>query len=175
MRRTLLATPWLADDLLERWFEPLDRWLEPAAAPARRMEMRETAEEYGVRLELPGFKPEEVSVEVSGDQLTIRAATPEPTDGEGWARRPERVSRVVRFEKPIDASNVEAQLTNGVLEVRLPKSDVARPRRIQVRSAGAPIATATPPALEHQPDEKKVEQPAAEQLQVAPSQPSATA
>lgn len=143
MRRTLLAGPRLADDLLERFFDPV-------AAPTRRLEMRETAEEYAVRLELPGFAPEEVSVELTGDVLTIRATTSEPRQGDerGWGRTPERLSRAVRFEKPIDPARVDAQLNHGLLTVRLPKSDAARPRRIEVRSANGAVTTVTP-ALEH--------------------------
>lgn len=156
MRRTLLASPRLADDLLERW---LDATTTPTA-PTRRLDMRETAEEYGVRLELPGFTPDEVSVELTGDVLTIRAATAEAkaddgasTTTDGWPRPAERLSRAVRFEKPIDASRVEAELTHGVLRVRLPKSEAARPRRITVRSAAEPVPTTVTPTLEHRPEQ----------------------
>lgn len=148
MRRTLLASPRLADDLLERFFDP-----STSPAPTRRLEMRETADEYGVRLELPGFAPEEVSIELTRDVLTIRAETTKPAeaDGSSWPRAAERLSRAVHFEKPIDASRVEAQLTSGVLLVRLPKSDEARPRKIAVRSAAEPALSVTR-SLEHRPE-----------------------
>lgn len=149
MRRTLLAGPRLADDLLERWLDSTT-----PTAPTRRLEMRETAEEYGVRLELPGFAPGEVSVELTGDVLTIRAATADgASSSDGWPRAAERLSRAFRFERPIDPSRVEAELTHGVLRVRLPKSDAARPRRIEVRSSAAPVATVVTPSLEHRPEQ----------------------
>lgn len=154
MRRTLLAGPRLADDLLERFFDP-----STPSAPTRRLEMRESDDEYGVRLELPGFTPEEVSVELTRDVLTIRAETAasagsagaEGSAGASWPRAAERLSRAVRFEKPIDAARVEAQLSHGVLLVRLPKSDEARPRKIAVRAAGEAVLSVTP-SLEHRPE-----------------------
>ncbi|MCO5165534.1 MAG: Hsp20/alpha crystallin family protein [Planctomycetes bacterium] len=152
MRRTTLTGPRLGP----LFTESLDRLFDLpalAAPPVRPLETRETDVEYQVRCELPGFRPDEVDVQLTADVLTIRARTTPPAGGqtspEDWPRRPQQVQQAVRFERPIQADQVQAELSHGVLTVRLPKSQAARPRRIEVRSDGG----ANPPSLEHRPEQ----------------------
>lgn len=126
--------------------------LPPLTAPAvRPIETRETDTEYLVRCELPGFRPDEVDVQLTADVLTIRARTAPPAGGAdgAWPRREQQVQQAIRFERPIDADQVQAELSHGVLHLRLPKSQAARPRRIDVRAGATTPAT---PSLEHRPD-----------------------
>lgn len=116
----------LFDDAFEGLFAP--------AGPATGVQVRQTDDAYLARVELPGFNLDEVQVELTGDALTI-SATPKVQE-EGWAARPGH-SYALQLAGPVDAGKVSAELTNGVLLVRLPKSEAARPRRIAVRPAAA--------------------------------------
>lgn len=96
----------------------------------------ETADTVFAELEVPGLKSEQLELSVVGDQLTIKVERPELEEqGVTYHRRERPVgtfTRVVRLPVPVDANAVEAQLQNGVLTVKLPKAESARPRKIQV-------------------------------------------
>jgi len=87
------------------------------------------------RMELPGFAPEEVRVEWLGEQLTITAEHKVPAEGNG--EKPERehirVRRVLTLPGIIP-EKAEAVFWNGVLEVHLPRTPEATPRRIEVKT-----------------------------------------
>lgn len=129
MFRSLVPTlgPRFSDTLLDRWF---DEALQ-VATPARRLDARETDEQYVVRCEVPGLEPGDIHLELQSDVLTIRTEQRSETGHE-------RSSRSVRLGVPVDGEKVQAELKNGVLTVTLPKHESARPRRIAIRAAAAP-------------------------------------
>jgi HSP20 family protein len=92
-----------------------------------------------VEAELPGMQLDGLEIYVSqGDQLTIQGER-KPLEAEkGVWHRQERgfgkFSRVITLPVPVDADKVEARFENGVLLVTLPKSEMARPRRITVKA-----------------------------------------
>jgi len=94
----------------------------------------EKENEFVVRVELPGFAPEEVRVELLGERLTVEAEHPAPT--EAAAETPERrhVRRMLTVPEGIDPERVEATFRNGVLEVYLPRIPEAAARRIEVKT-----------------------------------------
>lgn len=105
------------------------------------LDVHEEDNGYVVRASLPGFRPEEIQVNVVGDTLTIRAerqGESEQPRGDYLVR--ERHAGVVQrsFSLPaqIDSEAVEADYEHGVLTLTLPKSPTVQPRRIQVRAAG---------------------------------------
>jgi HSP20 family protein len=92
-----------------------------------------------VEAELPGLTMEDIEVSVLGREVTIggerRIGNP---DGATWLRRERsggRFTRTLTLPWDVDADKVEAKLSDGVLTVRLPKSDTARPRKIKVMGA----------------------------------------
>jgi HSP20 family protein len=90
-----------------------------------------------VEIELPGVAAEDVDLSVVDDELTISVERPElDTEGATYFRR-ERprgsYARTLQLPAAVDAENVEAALTHGVLTVTLPKADAARRRKIQVK------------------------------------------
>jgi HSP20 family protein len=133
MFRSLVPTlgPRFSDALFDRW---LDEAFHVGTTPARRLDLRESDEQYVVRCEVPGLEPGELDLELQGDVLTIR------TERRSEAGH-ERSSRSVRLELPVDAEKVQAELKHGVLTVTLPKHESARPRRIAIRT-GAPSTPA---------------------------------
>jgi HSP20 family protein len=93
----------------------------------------ETDDDYMVRAELPGMKRDDVNVELMGNELRI---TGEVSQGEGKALRHRQGKFAYRASVPSDADpgKIDAQLTDGVLTVRLPKAPQAQTRRIEIKS-----------------------------------------
>ena len=113
----------------------LRRWL-----PA--MDLVESGDHFVLRADLPGLSEEDVTIEVEDRVLTIsgeRKAEHELIK-EGY-HRVERAfgafSRSLTLPEGIDAEAVQASFDRGVLEVRIPKPEERKPRKITI-GAGAP-------------------------------------
>lgn len=93
---------------------------------------------YYVEAELPGIELADLEIVVVGGQLTIKGERKAPTVEKGAWHRRERAfgsfTRVLDLPAAVDSDRVEAKLTNGVLLVSLPKSEKARPRKIEVKA-----------------------------------------
>ena len=92
-----------------------------------------------VTAEVPGVLSRDISIETEGDVLRISAkrSAPEGVKDEDYHRREKsfaEFSRELRLPAGLDAEKVDARLADGVLTVRLPRSDAAKPRRIEVSS-----------------------------------------
>jgi HSP20 family protein len=87
-----------------------------------------------IELELPGVKRDDVNIELVGNELTITGELKE-RERKGIVRR--RTRRVGRFDyrvmlpRQVDAEHIEAKIHDGLLTVRIPKSESGR-RRIEV-------------------------------------------
>jgi len=91
-----------------------------------------------VEAELPGVRPDDLEVLTVGNELTIKGRR-ETFDGQDrtYHRRElgsGEFTRVITLPCDVDAEKVEAELRDGVLTVRLPKAEEARPRQIQVKA-----------------------------------------
>ena len=100
--------------------------------------LTENKDAYFVRAELPGLKAEELEISVTGNNLTISGERKIASEGEkAKYHRKEReagkFSRIIGLEKPVDANRVEAALVNGILTVKLPIMEKAKPRQITVK------------------------------------------
>ena len=105
------------------------------------MDLVETDEHFVLRADLPGMTESDVNIELEDNVLTVsgeRKAEHEEK-GEGFYRV-ERAfgsfSRALTLPKGIDAEAVNASFSNGVLEVRIPKPEERKPRRITIGTAG---------------------------------------
>lgn len=105
--------------------------------PAVNMWHRE--DDLVVELELPGLKSDQLDVSVVGDQLTLKVERPEVVEeGTTYHRRERPVgsfTRVLRLPIEVDVDHVEAELSDGVLTITLPKAESAKPRKIEVTAA----------------------------------------
>jgi HSP20 family protein len=101
-----------------------------------RLTMEEKEKEIVVRVELPGFEPEELSVELTAERLAIEAAHKEPAEkaAEEVERAYAHVKRVVTLPTGIEPEKAEAVYRNGVLEVHVPRKPEAVGRRIAVKT-----------------------------------------
>jgi len=101
------------------------------------VDLYETEDAFVVKAFMPGLTPQDVDITVQQQVVTIHGqAKPEELDG--WRallrERPAgEFTRSFSLPVPVDADHVQAEFTNGVLRLTLPKSDAVKPRRIQVR------------------------------------------
>lgn len=92
-----------------------------------------------IEAELPAMTMNDVEVSVMGNQVTIKGERKIADPQGGTFRRRERpqgaFSRMLSLPWEIDAEHVEATLHDGVLTIKLPKSESSKPRKIQVQAA----------------------------------------
>lgn len=110
----------------------------------RRMpvEVRADDESYIIRALVPGLTADDVQVEVLDDLVTLRSNgaedhTQDELQGESLLSELDRrggAYRRIRLPEAVEAEQVEAKLENGMLTVRLPKSEAKRTKRIEVKS-----------------------------------------
>ena len=91
-----------------------------------------------VQCELAGVKREELELSITGETLVIKGSKHPPVkDEEVRYQRRERgfgdFSRTIVLPEKIDPDRVEAELDAGILTVRLPKSEAAKPKQIRVK------------------------------------------
>ena len=104
---------------------------------------------YVLTTPLPGMKPDEVELSITGETLTIRGERKRPEGvAEESYRRQERVlgrwTRTVTLPNRVETAGVTATFAHGLLTVTIPKAEQAVPRQINVTSAVAPSARAEP-------------------------------
>ncbi len=114
----------------QAWVPPLDVW--------------ETDTDVVYAFDLPGIPEEKISVEVQDGSLTVSGERLKQTEESGdnfyrFERRYGTFSRAVGLPQGIDESKIAASYANGVLEVRVPKPEEQKPRKIQLGSAAADI------------------------------------
>jgi HSP20 family protein len=100
-------------------------------------DVEETDDAYVVEIDLPGVKRDDIDIELHERQLTISGEIKEKERAGILRRRTRRVGQfhyAVTLPADVDAAKVEARLDEGVLTVRVPKSERAKPRRIQITS-----------------------------------------
>ena len=106
-------------------------------APA--MEMYEKDDHIIVRAELPGVKKEDVDVSISGDMLTLRGERKTSEEvSEGDYYRSElcygSFSRSITLPAAVNAKKVEASYEDGILEIKVPKAEEAKPTKVQIKA-----------------------------------------
>jgi HSP20 family protein len=124
------------------WFES------PFALPATTqalmpaMDLTENGSSYAVSLELPGIDPAKVEVKLTNGTLVVSGEKEEQTTDEGEdyhvsERRWGSFRRMVRLPDHVDQDRIEAQFSNGVLKITLPKTAAAKAaeKTIEVKAA----------------------------------------
>jgi len=101
------------------------------------VDIEERDDAYVIEAELPGVKRQDVNIELVGNELAITGEIKE-RERKGAVRR--RTRRTGRFEyrvtlpNQVDAEKIEAGLDQGVLTVRVPKSEREQRRKIEIKS-----------------------------------------
>ncbi len=102
------------------------------------IDIAEGDEDVIVRAELPGIDPKDLDVSISGNQLVLTGEKKESAEDEGKdfyhsEARYGVFRRSVPLPEDIDCEDVDAKFVNGVLTLRLKKSQPATPKRIKVK------------------------------------------
>jgi len=101
------------------------------------VDVLESNDAYLVRAELPGMKKEDIKVEVQDGTLTISGESKSETPAEGVEyRHVERVAtkfwRSFSLPEIAKQDGIEAAYKDGILEIRVPKAEEAKPRQIEI-------------------------------------------
>lgn len=101
--------------------------------------LREEQDSLFLEAELPGLDLADLEIFVTGqNQLTIKGERKAPVVENGVQHRNERAfgkfTRVLTLPFAVNENAVEAQFENGVLSIRLPKHEAAKPRRIAIKA-----------------------------------------
>lgn len=110
---------------------------EPALLPP--VDVIEDSTGITLYADLPGVPRDRLQLRVEGDQLSIEADTvlqvPQGMDATHVEIGLSRYRRAFTLSKEVDADKVSAEMSHGVLRVRIPKAEHAQPRRIAVQVA----------------------------------------
>jgi len=89
--------------------------------------------------DMPGVSKDKLSVQLEPESLTIEGEVsldmPEGMESSHADVRLPRYRRVFSLSRDLDTEHTSAELTNGVLKLRIPKAAHVQPRRIEVRAA----------------------------------------
>jgi HSP20 family protein len=120
----------------------VDRLFSQAISPAVRVlpvDIREQDEHFVLEAEVPGLTHDELEITAENGALTIALNRKNAGDGTNGGeyfvreRRSGNAARTFRFPETANLDAVEARLANGVLTLRVPKKEEAKPRQIPVK------------------------------------------
>ncbi len=107
------------------------------ALPA--VDMYQTDDDVVVKMAVPGIKPEDVQISVTGDTLNIKGELKEETDNKEktYHIREQRwgsFERTLSLPTDVRADKAQAEFENGVLTITLPKAEEVKPKTITVKA-----------------------------------------
>lgn len=136
--REIRAMREMMDRLFEDFFAPTTVRATESWALVPRVDMYETEDEVIVKAVVPGVKPDDLDISVTGNVLTIRGEVREEEElKDANFIRQERVfgsfRRDLTLPVEVDVNKAQAEFENGVLTLRLPKAEAAKPKRLQIK------------------------------------------
>lgn len=137
----LFYRPWGLLDEVERLAgEMWDAWrpftLDHSLVP--HTDIYEEEDQLVIKTELPGIDKKDLDITLEGDRLTIKAEKKEEVKEDTTHHTRERYygqySRSVRLPYPVKEDSISATFANGVLELRIPKAEEIKAKRIEVKA-----------------------------------------
>jgi HSP20 family protein len=138
--RDLVSLREAMDRLFEDSFvRPQADWLAPTGAGALAVDVYETEDAVVVKSAIPGVKPEDIDISLTGDTLTIKGETKseEEVKEENYVRREMRYgsfARTLSVPTSVVTDKAEAKFADGVLTLTLPKAEEVKPKAIQIKA-----------------------------------------
>ncbi len=126
------------EELFSRAFgEEIGTWSSERTVPS--LDVAETDGGIEVRVDIPGMDAKDIDIQVHGNLLTISGERKEEREEKGKTyhrveRRVGSFSRSVTLPCPVKEDAVDAQYKNGILTVKLPKTEEAKSRKITVKT-----------------------------------------
>lgn len=140
--REMLALQRAMDRLFEEAFGPVveRRLLAEPRTLAPAVDMYETDDEVVVKATLPGIKPEELEITVTGNVLTLKGEVKEEEKVEKanyicQERRFGMFRRDLTLPVDVDVDKAKAEFENGVLTLTLPKVEEVKPKRLEIKTS----------------------------------------
>ena len=123
----------------ESFVRPGTRWVEPRRGQscALPIDVYMTDEELVITAAVPDMTPEDVSITIEGDSLSITGRLKGPLDNVNYLvqeREYGEFSRAFRLNIPVQADKAEATFEKGVLSLIIPKREESKPKRIEVQT-----------------------------------------
>jgi len=118
----------------------LSRFVSPSTGDFPAVNIWSDGEETLVTTEIPGIESGAIDISVAGKTLILKGAR-EPDqveEGSSYHRRERwygQFSKAIELPFTIDADRVAADFSNGILTIRLPRSEAEKPRKITIKSA----------------------------------------
>jgi HSP20 family protein len=108
-------------------------WTSPA------IDMYQTDNDVVVKAAIPGFKADEVQINVTGDVLTLRGEMKQEDEkkDKAWHIREQRwgsFERSIALPTEVTADKASADFENGILTITLPKAEEVKPKSITVKA-----------------------------------------
>ena len=131
---------------MPRTFDPIrELFGEMSRTVSMSLDLVRDGHEFIASIDLPGVDPTSIDIDAEERTLTIRAVRNAPAvQGQQWLVR-ERptgtVARQLNLGSGLALDKVEASYADGVLTLRIPVAEAARPRKIAVTHNGSPIET----------------------------------
>lgn len=141
-RRDSFDLPVMGRVLSQLWNDPFFGDLRPLVAAAEEgtlpLDISEDDRSVYVRASLPGFKKENIEVEIHDGVLGVKATQEEQKEEKGETfyrqeRRMQSVSRRVALPATVAEGQTDAELKDGVLTLKLPKTPAATPKKIRIK------------------------------------------
>ena len=101
-----------------------------ASGPSPSFHVNQTEDGWRVDVPLPGIDPKDVSLEVAGNNLTIRAEVP----SEAGDKNVSRYERTLMIPQFLDLEKLTASHRHGMLRLTLPLKESVKPRRVQIET-----------------------------------------
>lgn len=103
------------------------------------LDVKATDDEFVISAAVPGLKPEDVKVEVLENVVTLsgEVASEKIDENDRWLLRERafgKFSRSLKLPVDVDGAKAEANVEHGVLTLRLPKAEAAKPKTITVKA-----------------------------------------
>lgn len=128
-------------DAVDKLFE--DSFIRPfngfTTSTAFPVDLKETKEAYVLKASLPGMKPDDISIEATTEEITIKGELKEETEVKDAEylrkeRRYGKLQRTLSLPLAIDPNKVEATFEHGVVTITLPKTEIVKPKTITVKA-----------------------------------------
>ncbi|MFD9692634.1 Hsp20/alpha crystallin family protein [Kitasatospora sp. NPDC059088] len=127
------------DRLTQQFLNTTGTWSRPTPMP---LDAYRAGDEYVICFDLPGVDPKAIDIDVERNMVTVKAERRPRQEGEGikWelSERPLGVfSRQVMLSDTLDPAGITADYDAGVLTLKIPVAEKAKPRKIEISHSGS--------------------------------------
>jgi len=113
-----------------------DEWSGDTARVAFPLDVKDSNEAYEITAVLPGVSADDLNIQIANNTLTIQGELKVESDEQATYLLRERTAgrfmRSLQLPEAVDSGKVEASLKDGILTLRVPKAEQARPKSIKV-------------------------------------------